>query len=329
MKKSYCAILLLLSLVVIVSAGPQWAASEVPKNQFKSDDGFVVHEWGVTHVRANGMAMPEVKLPAFVYSAPKMENFPRHKKPILYFYCKGEKKVSVSIQLKAGRAMAWYPQFDLTAKKKNSKDKKMPVIVRQTLQWNNVTLNAKAGDNLPKVENKHWWADCRKVPSSYVHVGKESEKFIFYDADNIVVPQLKHEGTKEIKPPKHEINNKENYDVKDFFVMDLSGDNSYFSYTRIIKSGEQLVISSTSPAAKKTLLDDMKVKFKSALAKRGLYAGEIKSFMACWEKDIFEKKGCRVVYFMPEKEWEAKAPLTIEPKPDKIKRVMVFIIESN
>ncbi|MBO0700770.1 MAG: hypothetical protein J2P46_20400, partial [Zavarzinella sp.] len=59
------------------------------------------------------------------------------------------------------------------------------------------------------------------------------------------------------------------------------------------------------------------------LMEQGLYAKEARAMVKTWSKDWFGEDGTRVLYLVAEPVTNEFLPLTIDPKPDKLVRVLV------
>lgn len=144
------------------------------------------------------------------------------RKPVLYFYLAdsrlGENAVGVEMRFAYGHANAWYPQVnmfrtpDMTAGAKepdwdgwrksqqgrpfrNDAGKAVPVPddPRMELVWSRLVLSKDlpAGPKLQEdLSSQHWISAARKVQSSYVTNGSETEKFLFYEGATHELPAI-------------------------------------------------------------------------------------------------------------------------------------------
>jgi hypothetical protein len=59
------------------------------------------------------------------------------------------------------------------------------------------------------------------------------------------------------------------------------------------------------------------------LALAGLYEKEAQAMVKTWGSAWFGEKGDRLLYFVPRSQTDKLLPLTVEPKPSEITRVLV------
>jgi hypothetical protein len=64
-----------------------------------------------------------------------------------------------------------------------------------------------------------------------------------------------------------------------------------------------------------------------ALMARGLFADEARAMVATWSRHWFQSPGNRVIYIVPDGEVTRMLPLTLDPAPEKMVRVLVGRLE--
>jgi len=284
----YLSLALLAFVLAIGTTGN--GASDETGTGYRASDGLVVHEWGVAHFRVNGQAIPE-ELPEFVHREPEMMEM-EEKKPIIYLYAPGEKTVDVKINLARGRMGSWFP-----GPKSDKEEKKRPWR-RNVLEldWSGIKLTKKPKHDLPEIDKAHWWAACRKTQSHYINYDNVSERFLFYESGGVVWQTLKNTKESESNPPALIFKNNDKYTVEDIFRVSLKNDTEgHCGLLKKVDAGKADSMKTNSLKDGKAL-NALKKDFKQALSKRGLYDSEVKSFMACWEKTLFETKGYRFFF---------------------------------
>jgi hypothetical protein len=63
------------------------------------------------------------------------------------------------------------------------------------------------------------------------------------------------------------------------------------------------------------------------LRKNGLAADEARAMVRTWSRSWFKSEGTRVVWIVPRQVTDALLPLSIDPKPDEVVRVLVGRME--
>jgi hypothetical protein len=323
-------VLALLTLILAVMAGITIFAWRLPgrKNLQKhsgASSGFVVHEWGTfTSIAGkDGVALEwrplngPTDLPKFVHTIQNEAGGLRHayskadqaasirmETPVLYFYSPSELEASVKVDFPRGKITEWYPQAR---------------SVNTSIDWGRVKVIPGATMNLPaEYSASHYYA-ARETDSAAVQVcttnGKppQQEKFLFYrgvgtfdlpisvrlDGDSIV---LKNSGTD---------------DIAHLIVFEnRSGKVGYSSIDNF--TGERTI---KRPSVDQNI-DSVLVDLKQALTSAGLYEKEADAMLKTWRDSWFEP-GLRVFYILPRPTTDAVLPISIEPRPAELVRVLV------
>ena len=71
------------------------------------------------------------------------------------------------------------------------------------------------------------------------------------------------------------------------------------------------------------VVDRLSQQMKEALSGEGLYEPEAAAMVKTWRESWFEEEGARVIYTLPRAWTDEILPLTLDPKPGQIVRVMV------
>lgn len=286
---------------------------------------LVVHEWGTfTSIAGkDGVALEwrplngPSDLPKFVHtmqeggdglrqgvSKGNLTASVRMETPVLYFYSGSEMDVSVKVDFPKGKITEWYPQA-------RSAD--------NGINWGRLKVRPGAKLDFP-VESAHsHYYPAREVDAAPVQVcgtnGKpgQQEKFLFYrgvgtfdlplsvklEGDNIV---LRNPGKGEIA---HLVifenrGGKIGYRLCDTFTGEMTH--------------ERPVLDRNMDS----LLEDL----KGILVASGLYEKEALAMIKTWRDSWFEE-GLRVFYILPRQTTDAVLPVTIDPQPAELVRVLV------
>jgi hypothetical protein len=295
----------------------------------QKDNHLVVHEWGTfTSIAGkDGVALEwrplngSTDLPGFVHTIQEGDKGLRHpalkadlaatvrmETPVLYFYSDNEMDVSVKVDFPKGKITEWYPQAR---------------GVGTGIDWGRLKVMPGAAVNLPVEYKESHYYPARETDSAPVQVcateGKlpQQEKFLFYrgvgtfdlpvsvklEADKVILKKL---GKDEIA---HLIlfenrDGKIGYRVIDGFT------------------GETTIERPTLDKNIESLLYDLKV----MLVASGLYEKEAAAMIKTWRDSWFEE-GMRVFYILPRQATDAVLPITIDPTPAELVRVLVGRVE--
>jgi hypothetical protein len=299
------------------------------KTQAQTND-LVVHEWGTfTSVAGkNGVALDwrplngASDLPKFVYTSADKKGWRgsyhdpgkgrvakvRMETPVIYFYTGKEMEVDVKVTFPGGTITEWYPQAGWVNARFES-----------GINWGKIKLLPnEAPDYLREVSYSHYYParETDAVPVQVCNADKtkiEKEKFLFYrgvgdfglplsvriDGQNLT---LKDIGTDE---------------VKNLIVFENRGGRTGFRFIESLS--KQTVIE--RPETNKNI-NDVLLELEKILVSEGLYEKEARAMLETWKDSWFEE-GLRVFYVLTRKTTDKILPLSIEPKPKQIVRVMV------
>jgi hypothetical protein len=341
MKTTFIATLLL-TAVNLHFATPARAAED-----------YVAHEWGTfTSVQgADGVQLewnPFItsELPTFVYDAYKQNNAPprvswikstlrtlqRMETPVIYFYADGERTVDVSVRFPQGNVTEWYPQIRaLPPAKTNGVSRGAP----REIHWDRVRVLpppviATADKPLPfDKSGSHYYA-ARETDANLLSVTpragerEEIEKFLFYrgvgDFRAPLIASLKDDGD------TVEMRNNSAEPLRNLFTYTVRNGQGKFLYVESLLSGETKTVRLAD--AKQTLpLSDLRreiaKEMQVALMKEGLYDREASAMVKTWDDSWFAETGLRVLYTLSREWTDRTLPLTLNPAPKSLARVMV------
>jgi len=291
--------------------------------------GLVVHEWGTfTSIAGkDGIALEwrppngPTDLPKFVHTIEKEGDGLRHlqgkreltaavrmETPVLYFYSPNEIDVNVKVDFPKGTITEWYPQAR---------------SVNTGIDWGRLKVMPGAAINLPAEYSPSHYYPARETDAAPLRVCStnrkpaEQEKFLFYRGvgtfelplavklagDYVVLKKLgKAAISRAVIFENH--GGKIGYRIVDA----VSGE---FTEQRPALDGNV-----------DSLLEDLKQMLVSA----GLYEKEADAMIKTWRDNWFEP-GMRVFYLLPRQTTDAVLPITIDPHPAELVRVLVGRVE--
>jgi hypothetical protein len=287
-------------------------------------DRLVVHEWGTfTSIAGkDGVALEwrplngATDLPKFVHSRQGPGTGLRHdygklapavvrmETPVIYFYPNREMDISTKVDFPKGKITEWYP---------------LARAVDNGIDWGKVKVQPGAAFNLPAdYSDNHYYA-ARETEAAPVRIcatngqPTEQEKFLFYRGvgtfDLPLAVTLENNGVtlrNSEKEPIAQLIVFENRDGKIGFrtAMNFSGSTTI----------ERPSLDSNTGAVIKQL--------RQALIDAGLYDKEADAMIKTWRNSWFES-GMRVFYILPRSATDAVLPISIDPRPDELVRVLV------
>ena len=328
---------------------------------------FVVHEWGTftsmqgeDGVALEGLTAEEEALPGFVYSRSKVRDCPlrdrgwkglevpaehvtqKMETPVLYFHSATARRVRVRVDFMKGLISQWYPVSDLLGPPEGARDAgplDLSKVERSFLQWDIDVLprGAPAPAEVPAVEAADPWSFAREVDANWVRTlprtaperagPVEAERYLFYrglGAFGLPLSATVERGGK--------------------FTLRNSADVAVpFTATFEVKDGRARIAGGPAvpprgeaavtfvdpqdwmPAAR--FAEKLGSWMDDVLRKHGLAADEARAMVRTWSRSWFTSEGTRVVWIVPRPVTDALLPLSIDPQPDEVVRVLVGRLE--
>ena len=263
--------------------------------------------------------------------------------PVVYFHSSRRRDVRVRVDFVGGLLSQWYPVSDLLGPPEGARDAgplDVSKVTRSFLQWDLTVLPqgadadaAQRPADLPDVAGDDPWGYAREVNASWVRTKprtdsgragpEEAERYLFYrglgrfglplDArsygNGMVV--LLNRGDAPLGPA---------------IVMEIRGERGRMTISDPVPAGG---------GVKAVLRDgkwwgprsDIERKLAALLAKRlreeGLDADEARAMVRTWARSWFGTQGLRVLWIVPRAVVDRVLPLSIDPAPDALVRVLV------
>ncbi|HEU0009297.1 MAG TPA: hypothetical protein VFT34_05705 [Verrucomicrobiae bacterium] len=340
MKTKLCSLVLLASQLTFAAAS-------------RGAEGFVAHEWGTfTSVQgADGIQLewnPLVtsELPPFVYNSVRRvggrivwegkgayQTLQRMETPVIYFYSDTQQKVGVTVDFPQGIVTEWFPLGKQSAP---STANLPPRTGRQIIRWENIEIlplrqNASLAGALPSESSgSHYYAaratdaDYLRVDASGAKGGAEVEKFLFYRGVGnfrapLTVSQLT-DGSGLV------LTNSAPEPLGNLFVYTVRGNEAKFVSVGTLASGSTRSVALRPDKNLAPLSDvraDLARRLRESLVGEGLYEREAAAMVQTWDESWFGEQGTRVLYTLPRAWTDRTLPLTIEPRPRELARVMI------
>jgi len=284
----------------------------------------------------------------------------RMETPVIYFYADHDQTVDVSVNFPRGLITEWYPQatqigpatvpvssivanLDRFAHKIGVKPAftfasllSSPGAKESRARWGRIEILAqKRGPNLAAAlpfdqSGSHYFA-ARDTDANYLRVDSgvatnpvpEHEKFIFYrGVGSFPTPLTVTMNSSDAVT----IANTSQEPLLHLYVLGLQNRAGKFIYINRLSAGEHRTIQidlrdGLSPLEK--LSPQLTGQIAKSLVSQGLYPREAAAMVNTWKDSWFEEDGLRVLYVLPRAWTDRTLPLTLDPAPRELVRVMV------
>ncbi len=340
MKTKLCSLVLLASQLTFATVS-------------RGAEGFVAHEWGTfTSVQgADGIQLEwnplvTTELPPFVYNSVRRvggrivweakgayQTLQRMETPVIYFYSDTQQKVDVTVDFPQGIVTEWFPRGKQIVPATATTP---PRAGRQVIRWENIEIlplkqNVSLAAALPSESSgSHYYAaratdaDYLRVAASGAKGGAEVEKFLFYRGVGnfrapLTVSQLT-DGSGLV------LTNTTPEPLGNLFVYTVRGNEAKFAPVGTLPPGSARSVTLRPDKNLAPLSDvraDLARRLREALVGEGLYEREAAAMVQTWDESWFGDQGTRVLYTLPRAWTDRTLPLTIEPRPRELARVMI------
>ena len=283
----------------------------------------------------------------------------RMETPVIYFYSDTERTIDVTVRFPQGLITEWYPQaHDIgpSAFPPNKLAAALDGLVRQSgaqprftiaslfgrkgvpdsrIQWKSIRVlptsrHADLAAVIPTdTSGIHYFA-ARETDAAFLRVktpdkAAEHEKFLFYrGVANFKTPlQITFNSGNETNLF---LRNTGTDELKHLFVLAIRQGRGKFIYEDHVASGQHVYAGLKSgedllPLGE--LAARISERMSAALQQEGLYRREADAMVKTWRESWFEEDGLRVLYVLPRAWTDEALPLTVQPRPREVVRVMV------
>jgi hypothetical protein len=249
----------------------------------------------------------------------------RMETPVIYFYSDRERKVRVKVGFPQGQITEWYPQAR---------------SINEGIDWGAVLLMPGAKVDLPKESGPSHYYPAREVDAVPVRVcgwnretSPETERFLFYRGVGTFPLPL---AARYRDGDDLELANFGERDLETIVVFERRGSRIG---VRIVKGKCSKSLAPRDTRRIDLPLTDKAFTFSIAegtakiravletlLVAEGLYAKEARAMVNTWADHWFEE-GLRAFYLVPRERTDELLPLTLDPQPDELVRVLVGRLE--
>jgi hypothetical protein len=310
---------------------------------------LVVHEWGTftSFAGSDGVPVPflpnNTDLPKFVYyqdggkggrllaaGTVSMET------PVIYFYTERAQRASVRVDFPLGWITEWYPYATAPPEHKGGDEiaKYLGGSPKgQSMRWDVSLLPGEtAAFPQEKTANPYYQAratDAAAVQSEFnaavedrnhlLRGGKvvQREKFLFYRGVGTFPTPV---TVRALSNGKVSVTNAASDRVAGLVLVQVRAGKVAFRGLGDLGVKEEKVTALPESGVGTADLSEVLVK---ELIAAGLYEKEARAMVKTWEAAWFGEEGARLLYLVPRSRTDELLPLTIEPKPTAMVRVLV------
>jgi hypothetical protein len=339
---------LLVALVVgsaAVAAGHNMIPTAEPSapRQDVVSTKLVVHEWGTFTSFSGSDGAPvgfepnNDDLPRFVYYPPGMVGKGgrlRHgglvsmETPVIYFYTDRETRVGVKVDFPKGWITEWYPYAASSPDREDRTDKQ-----GQSITWN-VKLLPNAPLYFPTEKGENHYYAARETDATplqtearlheddnyhYLRGGSilQSEKFLFYRGVGTFAPPV---TVKALGGGKVRVTNSLASRVSGLILVTVRDGEVGFQPLTDLDARAEATATIPEPTARKK---DLAAALVKSLTAAGLYEKEALAMVKTWDSAWFHEEGTRLLYLVPRTRTDELLPLSVDPKPTDVVRVLV------
>jgi hypothetical protein len=327
----------------------------------KAEGRFVVHEWGTftNFAGSDGMLVDyrplvDDHLPDFVFDRFQQSQNPlskvrlyareRMETPITYFYTDRPREVRVRVDFPQGLLTEFFPPVAEMGPRFQP-GKTVP-LADSYLDWGQFRVipqetfdemrdsvrdeESPPAPALPEVVGDNHYAYARETDSAIVevgnpfHFGTHYEKFLFYRGVGKITLPLEFSA---LGQGRFEVVNQGGDTVPSLFLVHIESPASgrvRYAWQPAIQPGGTLYMQQPDEEA---TVDQLAEDMVRALTDAGLYEKEARAMLKTWRSSWFGEPGTRLLYFVPERLTDEVLPITIEPRPDELVRVLVGRME--
>jgi hypothetical protein len=328
------------------------AAPAAPVPPPVAPERLVAHEWGTFTSFSGSDGIPvgftpnNNDLPGFIYyPINEMGKGGRLSRgglvsmetPVIYFYTDKDVKVSVKVDFPKGWITEWYP-FAHEGPIQTPRNEKFG---GQSIKWNvkltptepnrfprdrnnreNHYYHARETDAVPlqvevpqrKGDDDEYYYDERGLRGGTI---LQREKFLFYRGVGTFAPPV---TVKALGGDKVRVLNGSGGKASGLVLVRVQGGKVGFRSVGALESGATLDTQIPAAADQRVALGEFLVK---ELTAAGLYEKEAKAMVKTWDSAWFGEEGTRLLYLVPPAKTDELLPLTMDPKPTELVRVLV------
>ncbi len=275
----------------------------------------------------------------------------RMETPVIYFYSDKVLDLDLTVKFPQGHITEWFPQAKAIGPSRSGdvqpatmilapRDMR-PAIITDHLGASNDLISESLirwrGEIIPSFKKgvsqmmpfeksgNHYFA-ARETDSAFVRTSAsnsaEVEKFLFYRGVGSFSTPLRVTATNDVVT----IANIRNETLRHLFLLKVHRQEGKYVYVDKLEPKEQksiIIDNENGLSAIKKVSSSIASKMEKSLINEQLYPREAAAMVKTWDKSWFEEEGLRVLYVLPRRWTDQTLPLTMQPTPGDLVRVMV------
>jgi hypothetical protein len=269
----------------------------------------------------------------------------RMETPVIYFYSDRELTADVTVNFPAGFITEWYPQ----AQQIGSRNRPPlahgpnlmvfnPIFSNSVIAWRGLQILPANSPNLaaqlPTDNSDNHYFAARETDSAFVRVATggtngttpELEKLLFYRGTGNFATPLRVTVT---EAGLGSVANTGAQPLTGLFLVEMRHGAGRWTELGELLPGqskrwrELAAREQLKPVAPETFSQQLGNRLEKALVQAGLFPREATAMVKTWRKSWFTEEGVRLLYILPREWTDVTLPLTLNPQPQKLERVMV------
>jgi hypothetical protein len=243
--------------------------------------------------------------------------------PVIYLYADKPTRASVRVDFPQGWVTEWYPAAA------PARAARGPDGEGRGIRWDVRVLAGEAA-RLPRVKSDNPYFHARETDADAVEVdaprregaeragtSAQREKFLFYRGVGKFPPPVTARG---LGGGKVRVTNATRERVRGLVLVTVRGGKVGFRPLPDLAAGAETDAAIPEPAGG---VAELAERMEKDLTATGLYPKEARAMVRTWEEAWFGEDGTRVFYLVPRANTDELLPLTIDPKPAEVVRVLV------
>jgi hypothetical protein len=257
----------------------------------------------------------------------------RMETPVIYFYSDTPRTVDVQVKFPQGTITEWYPQATALGPRMTTNFAERVSAAQSFIEWKGVEILGRdtketAADKLIREKGDNHYYEARATDANFLRMksprgkGTEYERDLFYrGAGNFQAPLRLQLSSGDVL----RLFTTNNEPMSDLIVLTIrQGMARYEKVDGITTSHPREVqLNAKQFAPLSDVRAQLMGEMAAALVKQGLYEREAAAMVNTWKHQWFEEEGVRVLYLLPRGWTDRALPLTVNPAPQKVERVMV------
>lgn len=295
-----------------------------------------VYDWANPGLERHANAMMTA-----LFTKQCLPSLQRMETPVIYFYSDVPRTVDITIDFPQGKITEWYPQATEIGSSQlvSSEDFRAhhgaPAGVGSLICWSEVeVLPGQAGaagvDTLPTGTSGNHYFAARATDSAMLRMSTEPdmggndehEKFLFYRG----VGRFGTPLTVILTNGLIHLSNTGTTPLRNLLALQVQGGQTTFTTIKELNPNATHSVRLDAATGHRTHAQTMaqiSQVLEEALVGEGLFRREAEAMVNTWQDTWFEDPGVRILYILPRTWTDRTLPITINPEPTELARVMV------